>query len=193
MLGMTEKIPRLSMALVKKHKLTKKQAGFIREYIKPNISQARAVFNAGYNAKNMDNASRIGNELIKNPRVCSALDEIIYGNALDQEISDTYKEILTQRFDNEDVNIRIKAQDLKLKAIQQLNRLKGKEAPKKTEHVRKTASFQTFLPAGSATINGSVMKTDEQAANQAKPLPISPPGLPLIEPASEIEEKKPGK
>jgi len=56
--------------------LTRRNAEFVKQLKEhPEISNAQAVLNAGYNPNSMVNASKIGTQLLQKPEVQSALQE----------------------------------------------------------------------------------------------------------------------
>lgn len=130
----------------------------MREFAKPDTTLTQAVLNAGYDVTKRKHASEIGCQNLKLPQVRSRLQEILNTDTYDNEITKTWDEVYQQ-----DVNTLTDSRDkerilnLKLKANDQLIRLKGLNPPSQSERrelrISAKTSWDKILPKGDSTAN----------------------------------------
>ena len=118
--------------------LTKKQEAFTKHYVgNPKASVTDSVIAAGYSIENRQMASVIGSQLLKNTKVRSAISEVIQGGQYDERI----KEVWNEAFETGSF------QD-KFKAIDQIVKIGGLEAPKRVDkrEMKVSGSVEDLLP-----------------------------------------------
>jgi len=124
------------------NKLTHKQKRFVKEYIKnPGISLAQAALNAGYDCKSRQMASQTGHAVMKNPAVQSALKQFVLDGNLDTEAIKAYADILHSDLSMLEGKDKIGLMNTKLKVVEEINKIQGNYAPKRTENKSARVTF----------------------------------------------------
>ena len=126
--------------------LTPKQDRFVKAMVQGVPDQMTAARIAGYEAKNNINLSKIASQLLDNPRIRSTIALEIASGDYDEKIRSVWTDSLSDpAIHDSDPSVRIKANALRLKAIDQIMKAGGLEAPKKIEQRTLKADLSYLL------------------------------------------------
>ncbi|QQR81581.1 MAG: terminase small subunit [Deltaproteobacteria bacterium] len=130
-----------------KDKLTLKQQRFVKAIAGGAPDLKTAAIQAGYKAKSDINFSKIGSQLLENPRIKSTIAHEIASGRYDQKFETVWQSVFeSAALKDPDHSIRMQAQLLCLKAIDQISKIGGLEAPKQLE--TRSLSLSDLFPQG---------------------------------------------
>lgn len=130
-------------------KVTAKQAAFVTNLLE-GATPTQSIIDAGYNCSTRQSAAVMASEALNIPNIRDLLFKRIDEGSYHDKFIKTWDKILDENTnDIWDIDQRMKTHSTKLAALQQIARIRGLEAPKRTE--KATVDLTNLLPQRTRT------------------------------------------